>query len=67
MKPPAKVAVAEFDKEAGQTRDYCVAKNATLRAARSDPSLRKRRLLGMKIKEATGKSGGRDAFYFSTV
>jgi hypothetical protein len=35
--------------EASQTRDYCVAKNATLRAARLDPSLRKKRLLGMTI------------------
>jgi len=32
--------VAQFDKEASQTRDYCVAKNATHRAARPDPSLR---------------------------
>jgi hypothetical protein len=38
----------EFKKEeASQTRDYCVAKNATHRAARPDPSLRKKRLLGM--------------------
>ena len=29
------------DKEASQTRDCCVAKNATLRAARPDPSQRK--------------------------
>jgi hypothetical protein len=28
--------VVEFDKEASQTRDYCIAKNATLRAARPD-------------------------------
>ncbi len=33
------------DREASQTRDYCVAKYATLRAARPDPSLRKERLL----------------------
>jgi hypothetical protein len=33
--------------EASQTRDYCVAKSATLRAARPDPSLCKKRLLGM--------------------
>jgi hypothetical protein len=39
-----------FDKEASQTRDYCVAKNATLRAARPDSSRRKERLLGMTIK-----------------
>ena len=37
-------------KEASQTRDYCVAKNATLRAARPDPSLRKKRLFRMTIK-----------------
>jgi hypothetical protein len=42
--------VLQFDEEAGQTRDYCVAKNATLRAARPDPSLRKERLFGMTIK-----------------
>jgi hypothetical protein len=36
-----------FDKEASQTCEYCVAKNAPLRAARPDPSLRKERLLGM--------------------
>jgi hypothetical protein len=42
----------QFDREASQTRDYCVARNpwlrsgqaATLRAARPDPSLRKERL-----------------------
>ena len=33
--------------EASRTRDYCVAKYATLRAARSDPSLRNERLFGM--------------------
>ncbi len=46
--------------EASQTRDYCVAKKATLRAARPDPlrqaqgrlSLRKKRLLRMTIKYA---------------
>jgi hypothetical protein len=42
--------VAQFDREASQTRDYCVAKNATHRAARPDPSLREERLLGMTIK-----------------
>jgi hypothetical protein len=36
-----------LDREASQTRDYCVAKNATHRAARLDPSLRKERLLRM--------------------
>jgi hypothetical protein len=43
-------AAAQLDKEASQTRDYCVANNATLRAARPDPSLRKERLLGMTVK-----------------
>src|SRR5580698_9701360 len=38
--------------EASQTRDYCVAKNATLRAARPDPSLRQERLLRMTIQTA---------------
>jgi len=50
--------VVQFDKEASQTRDYCVAKIATLRqaqgrlhrAARPDPSLRKERLLRMTSK-----------------
>jgi hypothetical protein len=35
--------------DASQTRDYCVAKNATLRAARPDPSRRKKRLLGTTV------------------
>jgi hypothetical protein len=35
------------DKEASQTRDYCVARNATHRAARPDSSRRKERLLRM--------------------
>jgi hypothetical protein len=35
--------------EASQTRDYCVAKNATHRAARSDPSQRKSALLRMTM------------------
>ncbi len=39
-----------FDKEASQTSDYCVAKNATLRAARPGSSRRKERLFGMTIK-----------------
>jgi hypothetical protein len=39
--------VVQFGKEASQTRDYCVAKGATLRAARPDPSLRKERLFRM--------------------
>jgi len=49
-------AVPRIDTEASQTRDYCVAKNATLRAARPDPSLRKERLLGMTI--ALSATGG---------
>ncbi|MGA8491526.1 MAG: AMP-binding protein [Terriglobales bacterium] len=39
--------VAQFDKEASQTRDYCLAKNAMLREARPDSSRRKERLFGM--------------------
>jgi hypothetical protein len=35
--------------EASRMREYCVAKNATRRAARPDPSLRKERLLRMTI------------------
>src|SRR2546426_8826817 len=42
--------VVQLGKEVSQTRDYCVARNATLRAARPDPSLRKERLLRMTIK-----------------
>src|SRR5882724_5870684 len=42
--------VVQLGKEVSQTRDYCVAKNATLRAARPDPSLRKERLLRKTIK-----------------
>jgi hypothetical protein len=42
--------VGQFDKEASQTRDYCVAKNAAQRAARPDPSPRKKRLFRMTIK-----------------
>jgi hypothetical protein len=38
-----------LNREASQTRDYSVAKNATVRAARPDPSLRKRGSLGMTI------------------
>src|SRR5208337_1412580 len=44
------LVVGQFGKEASQARDYCVAKNATLRAARPDPSRRKERLLRMTIK-----------------
>jgi hypothetical protein len=32
-----------MDKDASQTRDYCVAKGATQRAARSDPSAKQKR------------------------
>src|ERR1700730_5977850 len=39
--------VGQFDKETSQTRDYCVATNATQRAARLDPSLGKKRLFRM--------------------
>src|SRR3989475_5137940 len=42
--------VVQLCKEASQTRDYCVERNATLRAARPDPSLRKERLLRMTMK-----------------
>jgi len=42
--------VVRFGKEASQTRDYSVAKNATHLAARPDPSLRKGRWLRMTIK-----------------
>ncbi len=41
--------VLQFGKEASQAHDYCVARNATLRVARPDPSLRKERLLRMTI------------------
>jgi hypothetical protein len=47
------------DREASQTRDYCVAKYATQRAARPDPSLRKERLLRMTIGILCGGSGAR--------
>jgi len=42
--------VVRLEKKASQTRDVCVAKGATQRAARPDPSLRKNRLLGMTTK-----------------
>src|SRR5437773_10342872 len=42
--------VVQFDKLASQTRDNCVARNATLRAARPDPSVRQERLFRMTIK-----------------
>src|SRR5271170_2283413 len=56
--------VVQFEKEASQTRDYCVAKDATLRAARPDPSLRKKRLFRMTTKlhhhqkSRNGRGGG---------
>ena len=59
----AKAAVVvQFDKEASQTRDYWVAKNATRRAARPDSSLRKERLFGMAITlhhYQSGEAGGK--------
>jgi hypothetical protein len=42
--------LVQFGKEASRTRDYCLAKNATLRDARPDSSRRKKRLFGMTIK-----------------
>ena len=36
--------------QASQAREYCAAKYATLRAARTDPSLRRERLLGITSK-----------------
>ena len=44
------LVVVQFEREASQTRDYCVAKNATQRAARPDSSPREERLFGMTIK-----------------
>ena len=49
--------VVQFGEEASQTRDYCVARNATLRAARPDPSLRKERLLQDDNQTAPPPSG----------
>jgi hypothetical protein len=40
----------QFDEDASQTRDSCVANSATHRAARPDPSRRNERLLGMTSK-----------------
>src|SRR5438034_9209539 len=42
--------VLQLGKEVTQKRDYCVARIATLRAARPDLSLRKERLLRMTLK-----------------
>jgi hypothetical protein len=47
--------VVQSYKEASQTRDYCVAKNATHRAARPDPSLRKERLFRMTTKPTSAQ------------
>jgi len=44
------MVVVQCDKEASQTRDFCGAKGAPLRAARPDPSLRKGGLLRMTSK-----------------
>jgi len=49
-KPQRRRVLVQFEKEASQTRDWCVARGATQRAARPDPSLRKNRLLGMTTK-----------------
>jgi hypothetical protein len=49
VKPSPQQVVAQFEikEEASQTRDCRAATNAAFRAARSDPSLRKRGLLRM--------------------
>jgi len=56
--------MTQFDKEASQTRDYWVAKDATLRAARPDSSRRKERLFGMTIKSA--EEGGKASSWLQT-
>src|SRR5580698_4750303 len=44
-------SVGDGSREASQTRDYCVAKDATLRAARPGPSFAQRTLsLGIQLK-----------------
>jgi hypothetical protein len=48
--PPLATVVAQFEMDVSRTRDCCVAKNATLRAARLDPSRREKRLFRMTIK-----------------
>jgi hypothetical protein len=58
-KPCGERVVAQFDKEASQTRECCVAKCATRRAARPDPSLRNERLFGMTIKLSPATKGTR--------
>jgi len=50
------MVAGQVDMEASQTREYCVAKNATLRAARPDSSRRKERLFGMTIHLSAGAS-----------
>ena len=53
-----------MNKEASQTRDYCIAKSAMLRAARPGSSLRKERLLGMtnRRERLLGRQTGGSAF-----
>jgi hypothetical protein len=58
--------MVQFYKEASQTRDsrvaaFLVKSIATLRAARPDPSLRKRRLFRMTIKLHLLEAGAKDA------
>jgi hypothetical protein len=45
--------VARLYREASQPRDWTAAKCAAVRAARPDPSLRKRGLLGMTVNAPT--------------
>ena len=68
------LVVAQSGREASQTRDYCVAKNATLRAARPDSlgklgtgsSLRKEPLFRMTIVRVNlGSLCARDYLNFS--
>src|ERR1700756_1755127 len=56
------------NKEASQTRDCCVAKNTTQRAARLDPSLRKKRLFRMTIiLTHYRKQGGMDEIHLPGI
>ena len=58
-RPAVVVSLGEAIKEASQARVYSVAQNATLRAARSDPSLRRKRLLRMTMASTiTDNDGG---------
>jgi hypothetical protein len=59
--------VVQSDKEASQTRDYCVAKSATHRAARPDSSLRKRRLFGMTTSSRSSNASSFFAHFCATV